>query len=197
MCQVGIPEKAAVSSCFQAPQSFRWVNGDPVWVCRGGVRESVWGMWGRSFWGWQRLDKSYLNSTLCKMPCVNSCPWPKHSDLVKQTLKGLPVRPYDTIIHIHSGCKQCGFIFETAFWKWRREVQEEEFDDLLKEICQQFLQFSAMFRTDGLSDCSVNHEEKEGEKTVKYYINLCIYEFFNIFMIGILMIFPAFQNKVL
>lgn len=38
-----------------------------------------------SFWGCQDLDKSCLNFTLCKMPCVNSCPWPKCSDLVRQT----------------------------------------------------------------------------------------------------------------
>lgn len=38
-----------------------------------------------AFWGCQGLDKSCLNFSLCKMPCVNSCPWPKHSDLVRQT----------------------------------------------------------------------------------------------------------------
>lgn len=38
-----------------------------------------------SFWGCQGLDKSCLNFTLCKMPCVNSCPWPRSSDLVRQT----------------------------------------------------------------------------------------------------------------
>lgn len=38
-----------------------------------------------AFWGCQGLDESCLNFSLCKMPCVNSCPWPKHSDLVRQT----------------------------------------------------------------------------------------------------------------
>ncbi len=43
-----------------------------------------------SFWGCQGLDKSCLNFTLCKMPCVNSCPWPKRSDPVRQTPEAHP-----------------------------------------------------------------------------------------------------------
>lgn len=51
-----------------------------------------------SFWGCQGLDKSCLNFTLCKMPCVNSCPWPKHSDLVCQTPGvSFPMRPWMTV----------------------------------------------------------------------------------------------------
>lgn len=93
------PEKVAVSSRLQVPvchvSLLRFCVGR-----RGRVRESERGMWGRCFWGWQRLDESYLHSALCKMPCVNICPWPKHSDLAKQTLR--------SCLSVLSGCKRCG-----------------------------------------------------------------------------------------
>lgn len=54
-----------------------WISGRCERVSAGNINPT--------FWGCQGLDKSCLNFTLCKMPCVNRSPWPKHSDLAGQT----------------------------------------------------------------------------------------------------------------
>lgn len=79
--------------CFDPPhlpQSYCWSHCELLWLCGISGRcervraENI----SPSFWGCQGLDKSCLNFTLCKMPCVNSRPWPEYSDLVRQTPAG-------------------------------------------------------------------------------------------------------------
>lgn len=83
------------TALFERPHAFAAPPGAVV-VLRGisrrceGVRA---GNRSPSLWGCQGLDKSCLNFTLRKMPCVNSCPWPERSDRVLQTPEGQPICP--------------------------------------------------------------------------------------------------------
>lgn len=134
-----------------------------------------------SFWGCQGLDKSCLNFTLCKMPCVNSCPWPECSDLVRQTPGAAHPSPWDLCwqwARIHP-CSQTGLYVIQIFKDWQTNggtnsgsIRKESSDSSPKGFSQfSPLQSSAM---SGAAGTSCGKSQTGVMQVVSGWSHLCL-----------------------